>query len=1665
MTKLKNTKKGMAKKALSVSLVAAMLATSNVPVWAAEDLFSDGSTSVEAPTVVEPATDVELFGSGTNDSTSIEEIPSNEPSLNSIDQEQQVETKGEVSIKEAVNGKLDIRTSIPTATSSNIYVQNHEIEGAPYALHVNWYWTDNEDGLGFAADDVKDQAFFTSDKNLIYGDAADVVLQNNKNYISTAYDNSRGQLSDYLGKNLVAVVWQKQNDNNKWRALAISAPVLLVSSDVNDYNQDFSNITLSTTDNIITVDDKITINNIPTDDNGLSIRWYRDNTESSSEIVSARDFTEYTITAADLGHKIFPVVTYQPVEGHDEIVFTKFDEADGVEVCGVDFKWDFNNEEVEGGVAYDAKVLNVTAKLQGNFVDRDAVAISLTGQTGVASEGTLQGDTIRASYTLSQEDIGKTIKATVTVIFMDGNEYTFTDEIEVTDAYVTLEGDPVIKVKEGGADIRPGVILTADVSGVKAPSDPNFTRYSYQWQRLVDGKWINIPDATHKEYTVTTEDYDTQLQVAVFGGRYYNADKSVFSKSVSVKADDLEEKDISVYLQGVDDEITFNPTDLEDNKLQEGIVVEFNRKTDLVAGTDYTLNYIGYEQVGPVTVIVTILPTEKTEYSSGTYTVKDLYTLVVDEDDINDDFEITAKTTRSEYNGNVQTPSITIKTNNGATIVDPKEYTVYSVGPDANKIVNGERESYPVYAYVEGQGMAAGSEQVQHIIEPKDINNHEEDFELVIPDAVWNASKNAVESNSVKNAKIQLFDNAISSTEDLMASMYDGNEQIYRIEALNWGEGGVKKAIRVTFYDGVGNYKGTLTVDGEVNSRSIEQFDSQFTNTIRSKAGDRIYNGVLQDSLGDILDESHGSITFTDGTTLYEGRDFEYRIATGGTNVGGVSYYIEGKGNYDGSMTLSNVYRITEATFNSNQVVDNTDDGPIDFEISYDPSLGDAGADISAYEDTAKELYTAKMASSNYKLTLGKDFWLDEAGTSTWNDQRVLSYRPTVAENKVEGHGENPNFYTEDDTAFRDEIRMVLVEKNLNDPDIQVTIESAEFNGGNLVTPKVKVAYVKDGKEYVINPAYYDVKIVQSAYNQGQTGKVNIVAKEGLDTRQYPQLYTGNQMVDYTVGTTNLALGKIVATNGLETLPSVAYDAAQAGTETGITLGADKYVVKDSSGNIVDPKYYTVSFSDNKAVGTATITVTGKAPYEGSTSATFTITQNNLPSGTLTLMSNDLSKVYTGEGIELVKGTDYNITGELAGLTEGTDYMIVYEDNIDVTDATNKAAIKVVGINNYAGEVVKYFDITPATITAEDITLGEAVYQGGVAVRPEVTVGIPGGDATLTAGTDYTVSYLTPATDAGDEGTVQITYAANKNINTADSVKEVKYTVTAKDLADVTIQAIADQEATGEQIRPEITVLNGSVRMVEGRDYEVAYGENIEVGTGTVTITPVEGNGNYTGSQEASFNIIEAVPEVGQAVISNIRVSGNTVTPVLSGEVDGAVGYDYVISTSDDVTDTASRVDVSKNILNTNTNFYYVETGTYYVYCHAWMRDENGLKVFGEWSNVMPVEVTAVTPERPLIQSARLNGHNLTVTWSRSADATGYDIVMGKAARKVNGEMRPVDYGKAVKKITNGDTVTVTFRNIPSGTYYVGLHAWNRTSESGVKVFSPWSNGRKVVVK
>ena len=117
--------------------------------------------------------------------------------------------------------------------------------------------------------------------------------------------------------------------------------------------------------------------------------------------------------------------------------------------------------------------------------------------------------------------------------------------------------------------------------------------------------------------------------------------------------------------------------------------------------------------------------------------------------------------------------------------------------------------------------------------------------------------------------------------------------------------------------------------------------------------------------------------------------------------------------------------------------------------------------------------------------------------------------------------------------------------------------------------------------------------------------------------------------------------------------------------------------------------------------------------------------------------------------------------------------------------------------------------------------------------------------------------------------------------------------------------------------------------------------------------------------------------------------------------------------------------------------------------------------------SVQSPDGTYLAPGTPKIQSVRVNqkAKTITVTYTRCENASGYDIILGSRVERVNGERRPVDYGKRVKKVTKGNTVTVTLRNAKKGTYYMALHAWNRTSGEGTKVFSPWSDIKKIVIR
>ena len=524
-------------------------------------------------------------------------------------------------------------------------------------------------------------------------------------------------------------------------------------------------------------------------------------------------------------------------------------------------------------------------------------------------------------------------------------------------------------------------------------------------------------------------------------------------------------------------------------------------------------------------------------------------------------------------------------------------------------------------------------------------------------------------------------------------------------------------------------------------------------------------------------------------------------------------------------------------------------------------------------------------------------------------------------------------------------------------------------------------------------------------------------------------------------------------------------------------------VIEVKLGNVdVKSQFKITGYGENinagKEAGSLTLTpVKDNKNFTAGTTknATFDIAQANL-TGTI--------KVYNANGIQLTgtqkftyDGTEKtfakvvftpSVTGNMKVTSD--DYEIQYVNN---TTGAGGAKVIVVAKGNYkatdtvkdlsTGKEVEVKNVAasvPFTIesklyfTEKEVTVTDAEYPGeGMTAEP--TIVVRDGDKVLVKDKDYKVTLTSTGNKPGATGTYIIegdgVYKDNVNKATQTSYKTGTWKVVKKNVANLDVKV--DLDSKGEAV---LTVMNGNLK-VDNKDFTVTLSEDKK----TATVAATTGNQYYVGSKEVTVGGEAA--KVGAPVISGVKVVGNKATVILSGEADGATGYDYVISKANDTT--TARVDVTKNQVKTTGDFNYVQQGTYYAYCHAWKRNAEGKKVFGEWSNIYPFSVSAITPAQPVITSVKASGTTVTVTYTKAANAEGYDVVLGSAAKKVNGEYRPVSYGKLVKKNIKGNVVTATFKNVKKGTYYAGLHAFNKTSEDGKKVFSQWSNVKKVTVK
>ena len=134
--------------------------------------------------------------------------------------------------------------------------------------------------------------------------------------------------------------------------------------------------------------------------------------------------------------------------------------------------------------------------------------------------------------------------------------------------------------------------------------------------------------------------------------------------------------------------------------------------------------------------------------------------------------------------------------------------------------------------------------------------------------------------------------------------------------------------------------------------------------------------------------------------------------------------------------------------------------------------------------------------------------------------------------------------------------------------------------------------------------------------------------------------------------------------------------------------------------------------------------------------------------------------------------------------------------------------------------------VNPKALTANMVqSIASQPYTGST-IEPTVTV--KEGRKTLTAGTDYTVTYK----DNTNVGTATATVTGTGNYT--GSV-ETKFNITAKALTASMVQDIAAQTYTGSPIVPKLTVKDGETALSKDTDYTVKYQNNLNAGTATVT--------------------------------------------------------------------------------------------------------------------------------------------------------------------------------------------------------------------------------------
>lgn len=427
--------------------------------------------------------------------------------------------------------------------------------------------------------------------------------------------------------------------------------------------------------------------------------------------------------------------------------------------------------------------------------------------------------------------------------------------------------------------------------------------------------------------------------------------------------------------------------------------------------------------------------------------------------------------------------------------------------------------------------------------------------------------------------------------------------------------------------------------------------------------------------------------------------------------------------------------------------------------------------------------------------------------------------------------------------------------QTLTAADTSISVESAYYNGSEQ---KPAVSVTHNGKKLTPDTDYtvaYTNNIEVTDYARARiTGQGN---------------YKGTLTQYFTIRKQDISNCSIILS-----ADSFPYDGSDKRPEV---------TVKSGNNTLTASSDYTVSYSNNRAVGTATVTISGRNNYTGSASKSFRIVPADIANFTASLSASTFG--YDGSK----KEPSATVRSGNKTLTSGTDFTVSYSNNVNV----GTASAVITGKGNYSGSITKEFIITPADFSKLTASLAAGTFSyDGTEKKPEVTV--KSGSKQLTAGTDFTVSY----TDNINVGTAKAVITGKGNYS-GTITKSFK--ITQADLSKFTASLSADSFIyDGAEKKPVVTVKSDNAQLTADTDFTVSYSSNINAGTATVTIT---GKGNYSGSIKKQFTITPADFSGFSAELSadTVTYTGSAQKPgatVKSGDKVLVSGTDFTVSYS-----------------------------------------------------------------------------------------------------------------------------------------------------------------------